>query len=126
VRHVERYCEEGGPEFEKIGHREFDRFAGKAGAHVDPRLVQDDITNLQRMTEHLERYATKRVAHLDAKGPDRIPTYHELDQAIDLLEELVKKYRLLIKCVGGAVLPVVAYPCKAIFTEPWIPPDAAR
>ena len=123
-RHVERYREEGGAEFEEVGHREFDRFAGQGGSHVDPRLVRDDITALQRLTGDLERYATKRVAHLDAKGPDRIPTFDELEKAIDLFEDLVKKYRLLIKREGGDVLPVVAYPWKAIFTEPWIPPDA--
>ena len=100
-RHVGRYYEVGGSEFQKVGHREFDRFAGDAGAHVDPRLVQDDITGLQRMTEHLERYATKRVAHLDAKGPDRIPTFGELDQAIDLLEALVKRFSKLVEKVDS-------------------------
>jgi hypothetical protein len=72
----------------------------------------------------LERYATQRLAHLDREEPSVIPKFEDLDAALDVFEELVKRYRLLLHGDGGEVLPLIAYPWEAVLEEPWIPPRA--
>jgi hypothetical protein len=120
-RHLDRYREVN-PEMEEAGDLEFDRFAGQGNPHIDPGGVQYDISELLKATEHLERYATKRVAHSDAEAPPIIPSFDDLDRALDLLERLLKKYRLLILVKGGDVVPTVIDAWKGIFMEPWIVP----
>ena len=110
-----------------LAHRGFDRLAEPGGAYIDGWNVQNDVTRLQKTTHALERFATKRVAHLDPEDP-RIAAHVELvelDAALDLLEELVKKYCKLLLAEGGEIVPVIQYDWKAIFQEPWIPPRAA-
>jgi len=107
-----------------IGEREFDELAGIGQPYMDSRRVQTDATSLQHVTEKLRDYATKRIAHTLDTAPKQIPTFTDLDAAIDLVEVLTKKYKLLIRGQGGDILPTVAFPWKAIFTETWIPPSA--
>ena len=40
---------------------------------------------------------------------------------MDILEDLVRRYRLLVLGHGGRIMPVFAYPWEAIFREAWMP-----
>ena len=107
-----------------IADRDFDRFAGTIGTHVDPSFVEADIVALKSKAKNLERYATKLVAHLDKKGPTTIPTFHDLEECVDFMEELLKKYLLLLRAdCYTQILPTWQYDWQAIFREPWIPPE---
>ncbi len=64
-------------------------------------------------------------AHLDREEPKEIPTFSDLDAALDVFERLVKRYRLLLRGDGGDVLPVIVYPWEAVLIEAWIPPAAS-
>jgi hypothetical protein len=73
--------------------------------------------------------ADKRVAHLDYTKPiDPVPTYVDLDEAIDTLGSVFNKYNVLL--TGTAMLfmePVIVDNWKAVFQVPWLPvlpPDA--
>jgi hypothetical protein len=111
------------PDMRDAADREFDRYVGAGAPHVDPKDVQRDLDDLKRRTEELERYGTKRVAHLDETGPKNVPTMGELEAAIDLLGALLRKYMLIVRAISYHE-PEWAYDWKAIFREPWIPPDA--
>jgi len=85
--------------------------------------VAADLSTLQAKATNLSKYANKRVAHFDLGDLDKLPTFNELNDCIDFLEELVKKYMLLFRAVGYTqVLPVWQYDWKAIFHERWIEP----
>jgi hypothetical protein len=112
------------PEMKDAAQREFDSYVGSGAQHVDPRAVQGDLDALRKLTDDVERYGTKQVAHLDETGPKTVPTMGELEAAIDLLGALLKKYMLLIRAISYHE-PEWTYDWKAIFREPWIPPDAA-
>lgn len=47
---------------------EYDRYVGAGAQHVDPKDVQGDLDALRKRTDDVERYDTKRVAHMDAAG----------------------------------------------------------
>lgn len=122
ARHVALYEEVGMPA--DLAEREFDRLAGPRAPRLTKRCVQGDIDLLRSAAGQLERYATQRIAHLDKEEPTVIPKFEDLDHALDVFEQLVKRYRLLLRGDGGDVVPVIAYPWEAVLTEPWIPPGA--
>ena len=107
---------------EQFANRHFDKFAGKAVSHVDPTLVNLDLGKLKAKAQKCEEYADKRVAHIDKGRMKNIPTFTDIDDCIDFLEELMKKYYLLFRGISlRSILPVWQYDWKAIFREPWLP-----
>src|SRR6266851_1998607 len=75
-------------ELQAVAHREFDRHVGSGANNIDPAVVQAESDDLRQRTRDVGRYGTKRVAHLDEKGPKNIPTFQELDDALDLINAL--------------------------------------
>lgn len=105
----------------ETAHHQFDEVAGKAAAHVPIRHVQRDIDVLKRNTTNLERFATLRVAHWDMKGPNTVPTFHDLHQAIDKLEKLVRAYRLIVLGDPGVIIPGFDGQWEVVFRHAWAP-----
>ena len=108
------------PELQNRAHHEFDRHVASGANHIDPTVVQTDLDALHKRTRDVERYGTKRVAHFDEKGPKNIPTFQELDDALDLIRALWIKYLFLLRALTYRE-PVWTYDWKVIFREPWIP-----
>ena len=110
-----------------IAEKEFERiWGGSVREHIDPALVQADLDNLKSKARAVEEFADRKVAHLDKRSingtTSNVPTYGELSECLDLLEELVKKYYLLFRAASvSSILPTWQYDWKAIFYEPWIP-----
>ena len=119
-RHIAFYEQVGMPA--RLAERGFDRLAAPGARYLEPRHVQGDIDALHTAADDLEQYATQRIAHLDKRGPTVIPTFDDLDGALDVFERLVKRYRLLLRGDGGEVVPVLAEPWEAVLEVPWIPP----
>jgi len=121
---VEKIAHKMGKTVEEYRSKDFDQFAGKRGEYVDPKIIISDLEELRLKAENCENYADKRIAHYDKKSIDNIPTYEELNNCIDYLGELTKKYYLLFRAgVLTRILPErqSKYDWKAIFREPWIP-----
>lgn len=103
---------------------DFDKFATPGAPHIDPKLVEVDLHRLQAATKRCEDFADKRVAHRDKREPKEIPTYNEVDECVDLLDELYVKYFLLFHQASmDTLLPTWQYDWKEIFREPWIEED---
>jgi hypothetical protein len=102
-----------------IAHTQFDRYVAAGASHIDPTVVRTELDDLCKSTKDVERYGTKRVAHYDDKGPKNIPTFQELDDALDLIHTLRIKYLFLLRAVTYNE-PVWAYDWKAIFRVPWM------
>ena len=103
-------------------------FRGEYTDHIDPIMVQKDIDDLRKQGAKLEEFADKRVAHYDKKAPKTIPTYNELDVAIDCLKKLTRKYVFLFEArdLGDdLVARFIVDHWDEIFSQPWIV-DAAR
>ena len=66
------------------------------------------------------RRMRRLVATLVAESSD-IPKVSDLDDAFGVFDDLVKRYRLLLRGHGGPVVPIVLCPWESVLTEPWIP-----
>jgi hypothetical protein len=108
-------------EAEDIASRSFDQYAGQRNEYIPARETKRDLQELLTQTQMIERFATKKVAHLDEKPPTTLPTFDELDACVALLERLVLKYELILTASAPqSLLPTWQYDWKAIFYEPWI------
>jgi hypothetical protein len=79
------------------------------------------VTALGDASHRLERYATQHLTHLDREPSSDILKFSDLDDAFGVFEALVKRYRLLLRGDGGAVVPIIARPWEWVLMEPWIP-----
>jgi hypothetical protein len=118
ARHVRLYQDVGAPA--DLAEKEFDRLAGAGQPHLERRHIQPDVDALIEASEILERFATKRIAHLDKEPPSAIPKFSDLDRAFDVFERIVKRYKLLLHGDGGDIVPIIAEPWERVLTEPWI------
>ncbi len=89
--------------------------------HIDHEEVEKDLNILRTIGKRIEEVADKRMAHYDMKPPKRYPNLKEVNECIDYLVELTKKYWLLFT---GEKLEVDFTPLpddwQEIFREPWI------
>ena len=110
-----------GSAVEHLANRHFDKFAGKVGSHVDPDLIRLNLEELNIKARKCEKFADQRIAHFDKRASKNIPTFKDLDDCIDFLEELIKMCYLLFRAISlTSILPVYQYDWKAIFREPWL------
>lgn len=101
--------------------RDFDKFAGKNKAYINPIMVQKDIDELKKQGLKLEDFADKKIAHTDKRAPKNIPIFNDIDNCIETMGKLLKKYILIFRATALlSVLPVYQYDWKAIFYEPWL------
>jgi hypothetical protein len=97
------------------------RFAGDVGSHVDPAIIAADLDGLQNTAESVRAYVDRHIAHTDRDPLDELPTFEDLNGAIDEIGGLFSKYTLLLTASSWAMLePVPQYDWLAIFREPWI------
>lgn len=69
---------------------------GSARDHLDPAVPSADLERLVRASDRVVRFADKTIAHADAKRPDELPTFGDLDSAIGVLGEIYRRYSLLL------------------------------
>jgi len=106
-----------------LAEKEFDRLAEPGAPHLERKHVQPDNERLKKVSTVIEQYATRRIAHLDQEEPSVIPTFPELNAALDEFERIIRRYKLLLEADGGQIVPVLMYPWRAVLHEPWIIPD---
>lgn len=104
----------------EVPEKEFDGLAGSGAPHIDPKNVLEDLRNMEDKASKIRKFANKRIAHFGKSSFQDFPTFGDLDECLDLLEELLKKYMLLLRAQGGDILPSFLYDWKKIFRYPWI------
>lgn len=107
---------------EDLADGDFNRFAEPGAAHIDAGLVLTDMAELKDVTAKCEDFADKRLAHHDKRDPKQLPTYNDIDAAIDLLDQLYCRYALMLEAQApDTLLPTWQYDWKEIFRTPWLP-----
>jgi len=107
---------------ETFADRDFDKFTGANKDHICPRMVRNDLEALKLQAKKIEDFADKRIAHHDKKQPKSLPTFSEVDDCINLLDQLYVKYHLVFHASSmTSLMPVYQYDWKAIFEVPWLP-----
>lgn len=100
----------------------FERLFASSGGHISSRVVSADIRTLKESGSRIRRIVNKRIAHLDRPGAIRkIPTFDELDGALDVIENMYMKYHLALTGQSlTQMAPVPQVDWKWILAEPWI------
>lgn len=111
---------------EDIANSDFDTFSGNTKElknYIDKNLIESDLRKIDELGSKVKSFIDKRVAHFDDKPPDtiNIPTFADMDNCVEFIGELLKRYMLILKSIGlDNLTPIFQYDWKAIFTEKWI------
>ena len=116
---------------EEDPERLFNRFAAPTQPFIDSVLVQRDIAVLGAVIDRVNSYTNKALAHRDdsVKGgpPPAVITWADLDDAIDTVGRIHKKYFSL--CHPGETLsiltPLISPVWMQMFSTAWMPPGFA-
>jgi hypothetical protein len=127
--HQQEIAEHGHPEEDR--DRLFNRFAGPTQPFIDSGLVQKDIAVLEAVIDRVNSYTNKALAHRDdsvrSGPPPPVITWAHLDDAIDTVGRIHKKYFSL--CHPGETLgiltPLISPGWIQIFGTAWMPPGFA-
>ncbi len=104
-----------------LANRKFDKLAGKGQLHVPRGQLAADLSNLKSKARNIKKYATKLVAHADKSRLKQLPTYRDLNDCLDHIEELTKKcFRLLRAVDQRKIVPMWLDDWKEIFHHAWI------
>ena len=105
----------------RYGHFDFDRIAGKGKHQIDKNAIEVQRRDLIASQKKIRTFVNNHVVHRNKNRMHRLPTQAELDHCLDLLEDLAKRYTLLLEQKGlTKVVPVIQYDWKAPFRVPWI------
>lgn len=119
----------GGADADKLGeglrlrdaNRNFDRFAGAGRDTIDRALVSADVTELEQAGEVVKGYVDEAIAHMALTPKNSVPTYGDLDAAMDRIAELVQKYASLLNAEYlWGFEPAIQQDWKAPFRQAWI------
>jgi hypothetical protein len=102
-------------------HQSFDQFAGAGRERLDPASVRADRDRLRKEATIVVNHANEVIAHAAEKRTSQVPTYGEMNDAIDEIGSLVQKYRSLLKAASLSFLvPIIPDDWKAPFRRPWL------
>lgn len=106
-----------------IGHRDFEKFAKSGAPCIDARVIRKDRAALIKAARRVEKFVNTYIAHRNRYPMKRLPTFPELDAAVDFLADLLKRYTLVITQAGLVdTVPVIQGDWQAPFRVAWIPP----
>lgn len=107
--------------WKSLGRREFDKhFGGVSGDSLDPQIVKQDIQKLEKVFTDSSSFTDRRLAHLDSREPTNIPMYSEIESWCQVLNEILRKYMLLLRAVDYRVEPILQHDWKSIFRTAWL------
>lgn len=106
----------------------FDSIAGRGAACVGHTAIEGDLRRLDRACARIRKFVNKRVAHVAPRGElRRIPTYGVFETALAEIEEIAKKYTVLLTAVSHLWLkPERQYDWRKVFDRPWRRSAATR
>ncbi|MCF6259815.1 MAG: hypothetical protein L3J98_06595 [Gammaproteobacteria bacterium] len=96
------------------------KFFGEHSNCLDPKVIEQDIKRLELVSDGSSSYTDRRLAHLDKREPDSIPTLSEVEEWCEVLNDVLKKFMLLIHGVDYKVEPILQHDWKSIFRTAWL------
>ena len=107
---------------ERDGRASYERFADATGEQLDVAAVEADRERAVEAADAIKRYVDERVAHRNLQLVAEVPTWGEVNAAIDTMAEIVNKYSSLLKASSYAFFePVFQYDWEAPFRQAWLP-----
>lgn len=108
-----------------IANKQWDEnFAGKADPDVlDPDRVAADLQALVDGGAKMRGYVNRHIAHVDRRGSKTLPTYGDIDEAVDFIGSLFRRYYGLMMAASWTQLePSFQHDWAAPLRTAWLPP----
>ena len=103
------------------GEREFTALDPNGAGHVDPAEAARDKERIEKVAKGIRTWVNKHVAHLSTKPSLLVPTFDELDGALDALAEVYSRWNCILTGVDlVSIEPVPQYDFLAPLRVPWI------
>lgn len=121
-RHVALWLRDPAEEWtDREGRASYERFADASGEQLDVAAVTADRERAVEAAEAIKHYVDQRVAHHDLEPVAGVPTWDELNAAVDTFAEVVRKYAgLLTAQHWWQFEPVIQYDWEAPFRRAWL------
>ncbi len=107
----------------EVAKSEFEAAWGVDAPHVDPERLVADLDELGSVVGPVKDFADKHVAHLDYTPVDEMPTFNELNAAIDVFGTLFSKYYLALTGSSKGVSATIIDDWMAPFQVAWSLPQ---
>lgn len=107
----------------ELANRDFDNLAGADQDIFSETIIQSDIKKIteNELFEKVLTYRHQYVAHSDQNQSEAIPSYDELFQAFKIVEEILKKYNLLLLATSfSEMTPMIQGNWMEVLTIPWL------
>ena len=118
-RHTSMYDKDG--HWQRRANRTYNKYAGEGVDTIAPGRYLADLDEFLKVAQPIKNYVDRMVAHNDQRELTDLPTYKDLNAAIDLLEWLLNKYMVLLKATGvPSADPVHQADWKAVFRVAWL------
>jgi hypothetical protein len=93
---------------------------------VAVEVLERDQRELANQVRSVVAFADRLVAHIDARGLRDLPTFDDLDAAINGVGSLFKRYCHMLSVGVGSLTPTIQDDWKATFRRPLFEPIARR
>jgi len=105
----------------EIQNNYFDKLAGKGIDKLPKKRIDGDIAKLVKKNpcKKIIDFRNEYLAHI-AKIKKPVPTHGELVAAFKVIEEIVKKYNVLIRGANSEFTPIMQGNWGEVLTIPWI------
>ncbi len=100
--------------------KDIDSFGRMGVVHISISRIRADLARLHNKCDRLSRYVNKQAAHLNRHPLRSIPTYGDLNAAMNSLDEILRAYIFMIEGSCPLQFSVRSSTWKKIFTVPWI------
>lgn len=92
------------------------------GSEIDTNdlTIDNEILHLQSLTEIIRSYANERIAHIATRHEATLPTWDNVDVAIETIDILFKRYSRLVTSNEYETKPNLSADWKDIFRCPWV------
>ena len=109
------------PWLDQQAHENYDRFADRTGDRLDRTLVRADQAAVTENVRVIETYVNDHVAHR-AERPSAVrPTYQQMNEAIEAIAEVLRKYASLLRATALVEMePIIQDDWQAPFRRPWL------
>lgn len=110
-------------DWERMARETYDDEWGDGQGNIDAQKLQADLDRLDELSGKVRAFANRMVAHIDRRGLKRLPTFKDLNDAIDVIGEMFKRYALLLTASSWAsVTPTIQEDWRATFRSPLFEP----
>ena len=110
----------------ELGNGTFNSWAGRGKKILSQTQIRSDLRVIEDVSGRIRQLVNKRIAHFSNPGELRqLPTFNELDNALEKLDKILCKYNQLLTASGkDSTFATRQYNWMEVLWEPWIRPGS--